>query len=192
MAGRVVLSVDSFVRKNERYSCVRGKPYPRIITSTKYKQWIGVVCEEVRRLDLSPIRSGRWRLTVITIWPTARHLDRDVPMGDSDASLSAMKDALQESGLLDDDMRVIEDRTYNLYSNGERKIVAMLEEIERDPAEPMELATELLTHVEESRRGEGYKRRTAEYLVQKSTKKPRTARAAKPSKRAPSSAAKQR
>ena len=71
-----------------------------------------------------------------TIAPTLRHLDVDVPHIDSDASLSAAKDALQAAGVLDDDVRVIEDRTATVYRKGERRLVVVLEQITRDPTAP--------------------------------------------------------
>ena len=101
MAGRVVLSVDSFVRAGQAL-LVRPRqavPPHHHVHEVQAVDWRGV---RGGRLDLSPIRSGRWR-------PSRSYHGRgspldvdDVPMGDSDASLSAMKDALQESGLLDD------------------------------------------------------------------------------------------
>lgn len=129
---RLVLVLDDFCRKNERHAVV-GRPRPRIITTTRYKKWCERVAAEVRRLGWPRLDSGRWRLSVHTVWPTLRHLDCAVPMGDSDASLSAVKDALERAGVLDNDMRIVEDRTANHYRKGVRQLVAVLERTDMDP-----------------------------------------------------------
>ena len=132
---RYVFALDNYVPKNRRYQAV-GKPHPRIITTKEYRAWLASVSEQVKRCGLPRLDRGRWRLTVWTIAPTLRHLDVDVPHIDSDASLSAAKDALQAAGVLDDDVRVIEDRTATVYRKGERRLVVVLEQIDRDPTAP--------------------------------------------------------
>lgn len=132
---RYVFALDGYVPKNRRYQAV-GKPHPRIITTREYRAWLSTVAEQVKRRGLPRLDRGRWRLTVWTIAPTLRHLDVDVPHIDSDASLSAAKDALQAAGVLDDDVRVIEDRTATVYRKGERRLVVVLEQITRDPTAP--------------------------------------------------------
>lgn len=156
------MGVESFVRKNERYQPVRGKPFPRIITTSKYKKWLAVVAEEVRRQGVPLLNYGRWSLTVITVWPTLRHLDVEVPMGDSDASLSAMKDALETAGVLDNDARVVADRTFNLYRKGERRIVALLERTDHNPLAEFALYDALAGEVNATRAGHAYRSRTLE------------------------------
>ena len=89
---RYVFALDGYVPKNRRYQAV-GKPHPRIITTREYRAWLSTVAEQVKRRGLPRLDRGRWRLTVWTIAPTLRHLDVDVPHIDSDASLSAAKDA---------------------------------------------------------------------------------------------------
>lgn len=54
------------------------------------------------------IAAGTWALSVKACWPRTRHLDQDVPLGDCDAPISWVMDALQEAGVLDDDARVLE------------------------------------------------------------------------------------
>lgn len=178
---------------------------PRIVLTPEYRAFVALVAEEARRLGIQPITSGRWRLTVYTTWPRLRHLDEgageagDFPMGDSDAALSGVKDALQEAGILADDVRVVGDVTHNLYEKDVRRIVVVLERTSWDPFDPGEAYVALLEEIATARRSEGYRRRTAEYLVAetvkvaKKAKKPRrktTKRTAKKvAKRAPRKAA---
>jgi Holliday junction resolvase RusA-like endonuclease len=132
---RLVLVLDEFVRKNERHAVV-GKLRPRLITTSKYKKWCSKVAEQVKKQGWPVLDKGRWRLTVHTVWPTLRHLDSPVPHGDSDASLSAIKDALERCGVLDNDARIIEDRTANHYVKGVRRLIAVMERVDRDPTGP--------------------------------------------------------
>lgn len=134
-AARYVVALEGYVPKNRRYTAV-GKPHPRIIVSKEYRTWLADVAAAVKRAGLPRLDYGRWRLTVVTVAPSLRHLDCDVPYIDSDASLSAAKDALQAAGVLDDDVRVIEDRTKTVHRKGERRLVVVLEQIDRDPCGP--------------------------------------------------------
>jgi Holliday junction resolvase RusA-like endonuclease len=166
-----VISVDATTRKNERYAAVRGNPYPRIILTKAYRDFVGLVAEEVRRLGVPQIKSLRWALTVYTTWPRLRHLDEtkdssgDFPMGDSDASLSGVKDALQEAGVLADDVRFVSDRTFNLYEKDVRRVVAVLEPTTWDPMTPAAEYTDLLAEVAAARQTPEYRQRTAEHLL---------------------------
>jgi len=168
---RVVISVDATTRKNERYQAVRGRPFPRIILTKAYRDFVTLIAEEARRQGAPQIRSGRWRLTVYTTWPRLRHLDAsegdsgDFPMGDSDASISGVKDALQEAGVLDDDMRVCEDRTHTLYDKDVRRLVIVLEPSTWDPMKPTAEYTALLAEVAAARQTPEYRQRTAEHLM---------------------------
>lgn len=168
---RVVISVDATTRKNERYQAVRGRPFPRIILTKAYRDFVTLIVEEARRQGAPQIRSGRWRLSVYTTWPRLRHLDesggtsRDFPMGDSDASLSGAKDALQEAGVLDDDFRVVEDRTFNNYDKDVRRVVIVLEPSTWDPMTPSAEYTALLAEVAAARQTPEYRQRTAEHLM---------------------------
>ena len=136
-----------------------------MVTSGDYKKWIKAVTLEVERLGSPKIAEGLWSMKVWTVWPTQRHLDRTTPNGDSDASLSAMKDALQEAGALDNDMRIIEDSTCNLYIKGTRRIVCLLERVDRDPTIPAEDYVKLLAELDTTRAGHGYRSRAAQTLT---------------------------
>lgn len=173
---RVVVSVDATVRKNARYAIAR-KPFPRIITSKEYKDFVALMAEEVRRLGIPKIAKGTWRLSVWTTWPRQRHLDVEVPMGDSDASLSAVKDALQEAQLIDEDMRILGDGTYNRYEKDVRRVVAVLERDDFAGIEDKHAA--LLAEVATARSSTGYRQRTAEYLLAAAQPKKRAKKATK-------------
>lgn len=77
----------------------------------RYERWREVVAlvwdRERARNGLKPIRSGTWEVTLVAYWPTVRHLDVDVPNGDSDAPLECAFDALQFAGVIDDDARIV-------------------------------------------------------------------------------------
>lgn len=169
---------------------VRGRPMPRIVLTPEYRAFVALVAEEARRLGIQPITSGRWRLTVYTTWPRLRHLDEgvgeegDFPMGDSDAALSGVKDALQEAGILADDVRVVGDVTHNLYEKDVRRIVVVLERTNWNPFAPGEAYAALLEEVAVARRTEGYRRRAAEHLVAERVKAARKVKKSrKPAKR---------
>jgi DNA invertase Pin-like site-specific DNA recombinase len=86
-------------------------------------------------------------------------------MGDSDASLSGVKDALQEAGVLADDVRFVSDRTFNLYEKDVRRVVAVLEPTTWDPMTPAAEYTDLLAEVAAARQTPEYRQRTAEHLL---------------------------
>lgn len=65
------------------------------------------------RLDRPTLAAGRWAINLVTHWPRVRHLDVDVPHGDADASISAVLDACQLAGVVDNDVRIVETRTRN-------------------------------------------------------------------------------
>lgn len=136
-----------------------------MVTSGDYKKWIKAVAQEVERLGSPKITEGLWSMRVWTVWPTQRHLDRTTPNGDSDASVSAMKDALQEAGALDNDMRVIEDHTCNLYIKDTRRIVCLLERIDRDPTVPGEDYSRLLAELDATRQTHEYRSRAAAQML---------------------------
>lgn len=121
-----------------------------------------------------------------------RHLDAtgdnagDFPMGDSDASLSGAKDALQEAGVLDDDMRICEDRTFNMYEKDVRRLVIVLEPSTWDPMAAPDTYAALLAEVRDARQAPEYRQRTAEHLLRvsmeaaaKGKRRPRKAAAPK-------------
>lgn len=173
---RVVISVEATCRKNARHQPVvvrgfGGKPRAAVILTAEYRAFVSLIAEEARRLGVPQITSGRWHLSVYTTWPRLRHLDEteddsgDFPMGDSDASLSGAKDALQEAGVMGDDMRIVLDSTHNLYEKDVRRLVIVLEPAKWDPMKPTEEYTALLAEVQAARQTPEYRQRTAEHLL---------------------------
>jgi len=176
---RVVISVEATCRKNARHQPVvvrgfGGKPRAAVILTAEYRAFVTLIAEETRRLGVPQITSGRWHLSVYTTWPRLRHLDEteddsgDFPMGDSDASLSGAKDALQEAGVMGDDMRIVLDSTHNLYEKDVRRLVIVLEPAAWDPMKPTAEYTALLAEVQAARQTPEYRQRTAQYLMEQS------------------------
>ena len=90
-------------RKNRRHIIVRN----RLINSREFKLFSKLLGEAWKAAGHPKIDSGLWRLTVHSTWPRTRHLDQPVPLGDVDAPVSCILDALQEAQILDDDARVM-------------------------------------------------------------------------------------
>lgn len=128
---RAELWVPTFIRKNERYRAFGKGRFARIILSAPARKFEKLVSDAVFFLwsGAAKVTSGTWRLRVVTVWPKLRHVGPDVPGGDSDASLSAIKDALQTSGFIDDDVRIVADDTTNLYRKGIRGLFVTLERV---------------------------------------------------------------
>lgn len=91
-------------RKNRRHIVARG----RLINSKEYKAFT-LALHGAWNAKGYPmiIASGLWSLSVHSIWPRTRHLDLPVPLGDVDAPISWIMDALQNAGILDDDARIM-------------------------------------------------------------------------------------
>ncbi len=103
------------VQKNARYRVV-GKPRPRMIHSDAFNTFARDLNIAWRRAGHPVIRSGRWRVLIESVWPRQRHLDVSFPLGDVDAPVSAVLDAMQMAKILDDDARVAElgaSKSYN-------------------------------------------------------------------------------
>lgn len=82
------------------------------------------------------IRDGLWSLEVLSIWPSQRHLDPAIELanGDADAPLSMVRDAMQRAGIIDDDMRIVADRTHAIYRKDERRTIARLTRLDASAA----------------------------------------------------------
>lgn len=90
-------------RKNRRHALVRG----RLINSKDYKLFVEALGAAWTAAGHPAIASGTWALAVHSTWPRLRHLDVDVPLGDCDAPISWIMDAMQAAGILDDDARIM-------------------------------------------------------------------------------------
>ncbi len=131
------LDVNDVLTKNERYSPVRfGKRIAQRETkaSVDYKEAVklaAVKCCGMGVLLGLGVRTGVWRLEVLSIWPTQRHHKdgTDTANGDSDAPIAMVKDALQHAGVIDDDMRIVGETTCAIWQKGIRRTVAILRPI---------------------------------------------------------------
>ena len=142
-----VLDINDVLTKNDRY---RRTKYGQA-ESALAKAYKAAVAIAAARLGFVPpikipaagkrkaktiyhpatIQSGQWSLEVLSIWPTERHLDKTskFAFGDADAPLSMVRDAMQRAGVIDDDMRIVSDRTHAMYEKGVRRTVAVLRPI---------------------------------------------------------------
>ncbi len=96
-------------------------------TSTRYKladKWV----EKLVTL----IDSAFWSLHLTTYAPTQSHQlgESNAPHIDSDACLSAVKDALEWAKVIDNDMRIREDHTRTEYRKGEPGLVIELRRLD--------------------------------------------------------------
>lgn len=121
-------------RKNAYFQAVKRGKAPQIVKTTQAERFIRVLESRARELELEvrpsrmgpkkgpeakeyragrPINVGWWALDVLVV-SKRRNLSLDVltPAVDSDSCLSPVKDALQHAGIIDDDARVIHDRTH--------------------------------------------------------------------------------
>lgn len=142
----LVLVVDDVVTKNERHRAVtiRGskktgkKDRASVIESVAadaLKEAVRVAVDDAHtNRGFAGITTGVWRLEVLSVWPTQRHLadGLDVPFGDSDSPLGLIRDALQHAGAIDNDIRVVCDRTVHAYEKGERRTFARLRPADAD------------------------------------------------------------
>lgn len=75
---------------------------------------------------------GAWRAEILACWDRKRDTIKGrpigfvAPVGDVDAPIAQVFDALQHAGILDDDARVVEVRAWNLYRKGVRATVVRL------------------------------------------------------------------
>ena len=150
--GGLVLVVSDVLTKNDRYGRGKGGTFEK--TASK---WFKAAVQtaairsgfcvpiKVPAIKSGPhkrnasttfgertIRDGLWSLEVLSIWPHQRHLDGagELANGDADAPLSMVRDAMQRAGIIDDDMRIVSDRTLAIYRKDERRTIARLTRID--------------------------------------------------------------
>lgn len=78
-----------------------------MINSPEFKAFTTALDLAWKQAGHPSITCGLWRLEVVSTWPRTRHLDVDVPLGDCDAPVSCVLDALQEAQILDDNARIM-------------------------------------------------------------------------------------
>ncbi|MCY0990641.1 RusA family crossover junction endodeoxyribonuclease [Nannocystis sp. ILAH1] len=102
--------------KNRSHRAVNGK----IILSADTRAFRASVAQIAAAKKWPQIKEGRWSMLVITTAPQLRHLGEEhIPYLDSDAVLAEVRDALQEAGVLDDDLRVVSTTGEVVYRPGE-------------------------------------------------------------------------
>jgi Holliday junction resolvase RusA-like endonuclease len=95
-------------RKNRRHILVGSGKFSRPINSPEFKAFALDLEVVWAKAGHPKIHKGLWHLTLHAVWPRTRHLDVPVALGDVDAPISWVLDALQVAGILDDDARVVE------------------------------------------------------------------------------------
>ena len=158
-AGAVWVVVPDIVAKNETMRRA-GKGQHLSAAVTRYRSSVtrGAAAIDLHIYNeiIFPIRSGRWRLDVLGVWPTRYNLaglniddgGPDIPVGDVDASISQAQDALQKAGILDDDKRIDPAAcAWKMYRKGVRATVMRLAPSAAPPATLAEMVAMLDAHL---------------------------------------------
>ena len=113
---RIRFTVAGTVRKNARTRFTARGGKVRAHNSKEHDALVLAVCRKWARVS---IVSGQWHATIDSYWPSKRHIGtaHDLPLGDVDAPISSILDALAPSesvrrrllvhGIFDDDARII-------------------------------------------------------------------------------------
>ena len=158
-AGAVWVVVPDIVAKNETMRRA-GKGQHLSAAVTRYRSSVtrGAAAIDLHIYNeiIFPIRSGRWRLDVLGVWPTRYNLaglniddgGPDIPVGDVDAGISQAQDALQKAGILDDDKRIDPAAcAWKMYRKGVRATVMRLAPSAAPPATLAEMVAMLDAHL---------------------------------------------
>lgn len=127
-------------RKNERHEIVaprRGRPFLK--NSAAFDSFALRITNRWRRAGMPKIRAGAWSIRIKSYWARRRHLDLSTAIGDVDAPISAVLDALQECGCIDDDVR-FETLTAEKYCDPENPRVEVVMEPIDEGVEQIEIA----------------------------------------------------
>jgi Holliday junction resolvase RusA-like endonuclease len=113
-------------RNGERHTSTATKNYRKSIES-------GHALASIERGALMLVAAeGSWRAEILSVWPRKRDvingqkIDFVCPMGDVDAPIAQVFDALQHAGILDDDARVCEGHEGHIYVKDQRATVVRL------------------------------------------------------------------
>lgn len=123
--------IPGTTRKNRHHRLAKG----RVILSAearRFRDGVKLICAAE---EIEPITTGEWVLTMVAFWPRIRHLDVPVPFGDADAPVSAVLDALEYAGVLDDDARIVEVHARKEHDPDNPRIFVQLERVEDDEQE---------------------------------------------------------
>ena len=118
----IVFTVDGLPpRKNRRHTavsipkkgthkcktCETFDTHANIVDHPDYEAFVERLRESWYGEVIDQVNAGRWQITVRSFFSGAVQRDLLFPKGDSDASTSAVLDALQEVGAIDNDVRVV-------------------------------------------------------------------------------------
>jgi Holliday junction resolvase RusA-like endonuclease len=113
-------------RNGERHTSTATKNYRKSIES-------GHALASIERGALMLVAAeGSWRAEILSVWPRKRDvikgqkIDFICPMGDVDAPIAQVFDALQHAGILDDDARVCEVVAGHMHVKDQRATVVRL------------------------------------------------------------------
>lgn len=128
--------------KNEYFHAVRAGKGGRAmiartpLANTFIKRLGGLLLRHGHQCDKADplIADGYWRLTLVQ-FAGRRRKDTTLAHMDSDACLSPVRDAMEEAGVLDNDMRILQDRTVALYRKGDPGLWIMLERLDEAAVE---------------------------------------------------------
>lgn len=117
------LLIPTTVRKNRSHRAVptkkeSGEASAQLLLSGDSRHFRKYVCELCKEQGLNyHIDYGAWGVEIVAYWPRLRHLDLEFPLGDIDAPITPVLDALQKGAhLFDDDVRIAPmaaDRAYD-------------------------------------------------------------------------------
>ena len=132
-----VLDINDVLTKNDRYRLIkmgRRMAQAESPNAKAYKEAVKVAAVECCGAAVllgRGIRTGLWRLDIVSVWPTQRHHEdgTHTANGDADAPVAMVKDALQHAGIIDDDMRIVVGSEASVYEKGVRRTVAVLRPI---------------------------------------------------------------
>ena len=132
-----VLDINDVLTKNDRYRLIkmgRRMAQAESPNAKAYKEAVKVAAVECCGAAVllgRGIRTGLWRLDIVSVWPTQRHHEdgTHTANGDADAPVAMVKDALQHAGVIDDDMRIVVGSEVSVYEKGVRRTVAVLRPI---------------------------------------------------------------
>lgn len=133
--GWIEVVIPDVLGKNESHKSGRHLSQATKRLRESVRIGAAVLMEKARRGWPVPTwaTSGPWRAEVLGVWPRKRGIIKDnavgfpdCPVGDVDAPVSQVFDALMKAGILDDDARLVNLRAWNIYRKDVRCTVIRL------------------------------------------------------------------
>jgi hypothetical protein len=140
-ADSITVVIPDVLGKNESHVAGRNGERHTSTATKNYREAVrigaeAIGCKTRGDASLPPFRvavmSGSWRAEILSVWPRKRDvingqkIDFICPMGDVDAPIAQVFDALQHAGILDDDARVCEGHEGHIYVKDQRATVVRL------------------------------------------------------------------